>query len=68
MQSVMLGGQLVWTIPADDQGEVLGFLGGLELVLKGDLIKSTFDEFHYDRVAVPNDTALLFALTLLAGF
>jgi len=68
MQSVMLGGQLVWTVPADEQGEVLGFLGGLELVLKGDLIKSTFDQFHYDRVAVPNDTALLFALTLLAGF
>jgi hypothetical protein len=68
MQSVMLGGQLVWTVPADDQGEVLGFLGGLELVLKGDLIKSRWDEFHYDRVAVPNDTALLFALTLLAGF
>jgi hypothetical protein len=68
MQSVMLGGQLVWTVPADEEGEVLGFLGGLELVLKGDLIKSTFDEFHYDRATVPNDTALLFALTLLAGF
>jgi hypothetical protein len=68
MQSVMLGGQLVWTVPGDEQGNVLGFLGALELVLKGDLIKSTFDDFHYDRVAVPNDTALLFALTLLAGF
>jgi hypothetical protein len=68
MRSVMLGGQLVWTVPANERGEVLGFLGSLELALKADLLKSFFDEFHYDRVPAPNDTALLGALTLLAGF
>lgn len=68
MRSVLLGGQLAWTVPADEEGEVMGFLSALELVLKADLLKSFFDEFHYDRVAVPNDTALLAALTLLANF
>jgi hypothetical protein len=68
MSSVLLGGQLVWVVPADDGGDVLGFLSGLELVFKGDLLKSFFEEFHYDRVAVPNHTGLLFALTCSAGF
>jgi hypothetical protein len=68
MRSVMLGAQLVWVVPANEQGEVLGFLSGLELVVKADVLKSFFDDFHYDRVAVPNDTALLGALTLMAGF
>ncbi len=68
MRSVLLGAQLSWALPSDEQGRVLGVLGGLELVLKGDLLKSWFDEFHYDRVEVPNDTALLGSFALVAGF
>lgn len=68
MQSGLLGGQVSWTVPGDEQGEVLGFLGSLELTLKGDLLKSWFAEFHYDRAEVPNTTALLGSLSLLAGF
>ena len=68
MQSGLLGAQFSWSVPANEQGEVLGFLGSLELTLKGDLLKSWFPSFHYDRAAVPNDTALLGTLSLLAGF
>jgi hypothetical protein len=68
MRSLLLGAQLVWVVPANERGEVLGLLSGLEIVLKADLLRSFFDEFHYDRVAVPNDTAVLGALTFLAGF
>ena len=68
MQSGLLGGQFSWTVPANEQGEVLGFLGSLELALKGDLLRSWFPDFHYDRAEVPNDTALLGTLSLLAGF
>jgi hypothetical protein len=68
MRSVLLGAQCSWTVPSDTQGEVLGFLDGLELSIKGDWLKSWFPEFHYDRAAVPNDAALIGSLSLLAGF
>jgi hypothetical protein len=68
MRSALLGAQVSWALPSDAEGRVLGFLSGLELALKGDLLKSWFDDFRYDRVEVPNDTALLGSLSLSAGF
>jgi hypothetical protein len=68
MHSVLLGGQLGWSVPSNSEGEVLGFLSGLELLMKADLLKSAFPDFHYDRVAVPNGTALIGTFSLLAGF
>mgnify|MGYP006264341069 CR=1 FL=1 len=48
--------------------EVLGFLHGLELVVKGDLLKSSYPDFHYDRAPVPNDTALIGSFNVTATF
>jgi hypothetical protein len=68
MHSVLFGGQLAWSVPSNSEGEVIGFLSGLELVLKADMLRSSFPEFHYDRVAVPNGTALIGSFSLVAGF
>jgi hypothetical protein len=68
MHSALLGAQFSWAVPANAQGEVLGLLSGLELVLAADLLKSWFDAFHYDRAPVPNTMALLGSFTILAGF
>jgi hypothetical protein len=68
MKSLLLGGSVTWLVPGNDEGEVFGFLRGLELVIKGDLLKSTFDEFHYDKLEVPNDTALIGSVSIVAGF
>jgi hypothetical protein len=68
LRSVLAGAQFSWTPPGDDQGLTLGFLRGLEVVIKGDVLKSWFDDFHYDRAPVPNDTALIGSLSLTAGF
>jgi hypothetical protein len=67
MRSVLLGAQLSWTAPTNDEGKVLIF-DGLTLALKGDVLKSWFPEFHYDRVAVPNDTALMGSFSVRADF
>jgi hypothetical protein len=67
MRSVLLGAQLSWTVPSNDEGKVL-FFDGLALALKGDMLKSWFPEFHYDRVEVPNDTALIGSVSLRADF
>ncbi len=68
MSSALLGGQVTWSVPPDAQGEVLGLLSGLDIVLGADLLKSWFDHFHYDRAEVPNTTAVLGTLSVLAGF
>ena len=68
MRTMLLGGQFSWSVPSDDEGDVLGFLSGLELALKADVLKSWFPDFHYDRVPVPNDAALIGSLSLLAAF
>jgi hypothetical protein len=68
MRSALLGAQLTWAVPSDRRGTILGALEELEIVLKGDLLKSWFAEFHYDRVAVPNDLALVGSFSVLAGF
>jgi hypothetical protein len=68
MHSVLAGLQLTWGVPSDAQGEVLGFLSGLELMIKGDLLRSSFPDFHYDRAPVPNNTALFGSLNAAARF
>jgi hypothetical protein len=68
MRSALLGAQLTWAAPSDDRGRILDALAGLELVLKGDLLKSWFTDFHYDRVEVPSDVALVGSFSLLAAF
>ena len=67
MRSALLGAQLSWTVPTNDEGKVL-FFDGLTLALKGDILKSWFPEFHYDRVEVPNDTALIGTFSVRADF
>jgi hypothetical protein len=68
MRSILLGGQFSWSVPPNAEGEVLGLLSGLEIALKADLLKSWFDQFHYDRAPVPNTSAILGSLSVLAGF
>ncbi|MGD8860005.1 MAG: DUF3570 domain-containing protein [Myxococcales bacterium] len=68
MRTILLGASIAWTLPADADGRVLGFLDGFQLTLKGDLLESRFPEFHYDQVEVPNDTALIGSLVILASF
>ncbi|MFW6067393.1 MAG: DUF3570 domain-containing protein [Myxococcota bacterium] len=59
MSSWIAGGSLHWTVPAGEDGRVLGFLGGLNLVGKADFIMYAFDDFHYGEASVPNDRALV---------
>jgi hypothetical protein len=68
MDSITLGGQLTFDVPSNDEGYVLGFLGGLALVGKVDFIMSSFDEFHYGGAEVPNATAILGTFSLEATF
>jgi len=68
MQSMLLGLALRWSAPADDAGKVLGLLSNFSLVLKGDILKTFFDDFHYDRAEVPNTFAQVLSLELRAGF
>jgi hypothetical protein len=68
MRSVLFGLSLRWTAPSDESGVVLGFLSRFELVVKGDILKSFFDDFHYDRAEVPNTLAQVVSLELRAGF
>lgn len=68
MRTGLLGAQFSWTVPPDARGEVLGLLSGLEFALAADFLKSWFPQFHYDRAAVPNTTALLGSLNIIAGF
>ncbi|MBC7170954.1 MAG: DUF3570 domain-containing protein [Polyangiaceae bacterium] len=67
MSSWIVGGRAEWNVPPGDDGE-LGFLSALAVVGKADYLMFTFDEFHYGRVPVPNDAALLFTASLEATF
>ncbi|HEX7477909.1 MAG TPA: DUF3570 domain-containing protein [Polyangiales bacterium] len=64
LQSVLAGPALLWTAPTDDRGHVLGVLSGFELTLKGDVLKTYFNHFHYDKAPVPNTFALIGTLEL----
>jgi hypothetical protein len=68
MQSALVGGHLVWNALPNSDGEVFGFLSGFELGIKGDLLKSWFDHFHYDRAEVPNTLALIGGVEAHATF
>lgn len=68
MRSVLFGLSVRWNAPSDAQGNVLGVLSSFELILKGDVLKSFFDDFHYDRAEVPNTLAQVLSLELRAGF
>lgn len=68
MRSLLIGGQMLWAVPPKADGQVLGFLSGLELTLKGDILQTSFDDFHYDRARVPNTTALVWTFELAAVF
>lgn len=66
MRSALFGLAFRWQLPTDSSGHLLGFLSSFALVLKGDLLRSFFDEFHYDRAEVPNTLAQLISLELRA--
>lgn len=68
MRSLLLGVKVIWSVPANDEGEVLGLLNTLELVGKFDLLKSWFDDFHYGTQNVPNTLALVGSFSIQAGF
>lgn len=68
MQSVLFGLGVHWNVPSDAAGHVLGVLDSFGLVLRGDLLKTFFDNFHYDRAEVPNTLAQVLTLELRAGF
>jgi len=68
MRSVLFGLSVRWSAPSDAQGNVLAVLSSFELILKGDVLKSFFDDFHYDRAEVPNTLAQVLSLELRAGF
>ncbi|HKU43286.1 MAG TPA: DUF3570 domain-containing protein [Polyangiales bacterium] len=68
MQSALLGVQVSWNALPDDRGEVFGFLSGFQLVLKGDGLKTFFEDFHYDRADVPNTLALIGSMEARATF
>lgn len=68
MQSALGGGHLVWNALPDSDGEVFGFLSGFELGIKGDVLKTAFDHFHYDRAEVPNTLALIGGVEAHATF
>jgi hypothetical protein len=66
MRSALFGVAVRWQLPTDESGRLLGFLSSFALALKGDLLRSFFDEFHYDRAEVPNTLAQLLSLELRA--
>jgi len=68
MHSMLFGLAFHWYVPGDASGRVLGVLERFTLALKGDLLKSAFDNFHYDRAEVPNTLAQVLTLELRAGF
>lgn len=68
MRNLVLGGHILWDVPANADGEILGFLAGLALTLKADMLRTYFDHFHYDRAPVPNTLALIGSFELQAMF
>lgn len=68
MASLTVGGRAQWSIPPGDGGRVLGFLDGLDLVVKVDRVRYSFDEFHYGDRAIPNDRAIVGTLGIEAVF
>jgi hypothetical protein len=68
MRSLLLGGQVVWSAVPNESGSVLGFMQDFSLLIKVDVLRTYFDDFHYDRAAVPNTLAVICALEARAVF
>lgn len=67
MSSWLIGGRAEWIVPPGEDGEI-GFLSALSLVGKADYLLFEFDDFHYGRASVPNDSAFVATVSLEAGF
>jgi hypothetical protein len=68
MSSITVGGLLQYSVPADDEGDVLGFLAALTLAVKLDYIMFDFSEYRYGRVDVPNASAITGTIDVEATF
>ena len=68
MRSMTYGLRLIYDVPPDDEGDVLGIFDGLRLVLEADLIRFDFRSFHYGRADIPNTDALMITLGLTSRF
>jgi len=68
MTSWVLGGTLALDVPGGEDGYVLGFMETFAVIGKADVILMDFPEFHYGRVAVPNNTAITATLSLESEF
>lgn len=66
IKTVLGGAELTYSVPPGAEGSVLGIFSSFSLKLKGDLLQTYFDDFRYDRVAPPNDLALIGTLAVLA--
>lgn len=68
MSSFAVGGRIAWAVPANDEGEVLGFLTSFSLIGKFDYMHYSFPTFHYGSFDVPNNQALVATFAVEAGF
>jgi len=68
MSSVTVGGRIAWAVPANDEGDVLGFLSSFSLIGKFDYMIYDFTAFNYGAFAVPNNQALVATASIEAGF
>lgn len=66
LKTLMGGAEVTYSVPANAQGEVLGIFSSFDLTLKGDLLQTYLDDFHYDQVEPPNDLALIGTFAILA--
>lgn len=66
LKTVMGGGEVTYSVPANDEGDVLGIFSSFSLKLKGDLLQTYLEDFRYDRVKPPNDLALIGTFAILA--
>ena len=68
MDSITLGGRIAFSVPPNEEGDVLGLLTQLDLIAKADYIMHSFDEFRYGRAEVPNTDAIVVTLALESVF
>jgi len=66
LKTVLVGGELTYSVPPDDEGDVLGIFSAFSLKMKGDLLQTYLEEFHYDTVEPPNDLALIGTFAIVA--
>ncbi|MEM9191002.1 MAG: DUF3570 domain-containing protein [Myxococcota bacterium] len=68
MNSFAVGGRLSFSVPADDEGYVLGFMDSFDIIGKFDYLITSFPDFRYAQAEVPNTNAIVGTLGLEAGF